>query len=35
MLNNFHALLDGKPHTMPSFRDGLSVQTAIEKILAS
>jgi 1,5-anhydro-D-fructose reductase (1,5-anhydro-D-mannitol-forming) len=35
MLNNFHALLEGKPHTMPSFRDGLSVQTAIEKILAS
>ncbi len=35
MLSNFHALLDGKPHTMPSFRDGLSVQSAIENILAS
>lgn len=35
MLSNFQALLNGKPHTMPSFRDGLSVQTAIEKILAS
>lgn len=35
MLSNFDALLDGRPHSMPSFRDGLSVQTVIEQILAS
>ncbi len=35
MLSNFSALLEGRPHTMPSFRDALSVQTIIEQILAS
>lgn len=35
MLDNLCALLEGEPHTMPSFRDGLRVQTLIEQILAS
>jgi predicted dehydrogenase len=35
LLSNFRALLDGKQNTMPSFRDGLSVQSVIEQILAS
>ncbi|MFB3087165.1 MAG: Gfo/Idh/MocA family protein [Acidiferrobacterales bacterium] len=33
MLDNLHALLRGEPHTMPSFRDALSVQEIIEGIL--
>ena len=33
MLDNFRNALEGKVHTMPSFRTALSVQTVIESIL--
>ena len=34
MLDNFLALLEGRPNTMPTFREALSVQELIESILA-
>ena len=34
-LDNLHALLQGKPNTTASFREGLSVQMLIEAILAA
>lgn len=34
MLDNFRAQLAGEPHTMPSFRDALTVQELVEAILA-
>lgn len=33
MLDNFHALLEGRANTMPSFREALSVQVLVEDIL--
>jgi predicted dehydrogenase len=33
MLDNFRAFLAGEAHTMPSFRDALSVQEIVEEIL--
>jgi 1,5-anhydro-D-fructose reductase (1,5-anhydro-D-mannitol-forming) len=34
MLDNFRAFLSGQAHTMPSFRDALSVQELVEAIVA-
>lgn len=35
VLDNLLGMLEGKPHTMPSFRDALSVQRLIEDILTA
>jgi hypothetical protein len=34
-LDSLALMLDGKPHTLATFREGLEVQTVVERLLAS